>query len=298
MIQFNSIQLSDKKVIDDCLAENTFRACDFCFTNLFAWQSKFRTSFAIIQQTLFIRYQDPEGQLCYMMPIGKMPLEKSLSIIIEDARENNIPLVIKAITRRMWICIEKSMPDVFQYTHDVDNDEYIYLTERLISLSGKKLQPKRNHINRFKAEHPDWSYVPLITEIELQECSDMLDEWEDLNISKAEKTLRFDYIATKIMLQYFNELQLVGGAIRVNGKIVAFTIGERLTGDTFVTHVEKAFGEMNGAYPMINQQFAEHEAHSYLYVNREEDMGFEYLRQAKRSYYPDMMLEERILTLK
>ena len=298
MLPFKPLELSDKKAIDACLVENTFRACDFCFTNLYSWQAKFNTTFAVIEQTLFIRYVDTDGQLCYTMPIGKMPLENALPLVIKDAEENGIPLIMKCVTRRMWVCIEKAMPGVFQYIHDRDNDEYIYKAERLISLQGKKLQAKRNHINRFKSDHPDWVYFPLTTAEELNECSAMLDEWENLNMEKAEKSLRYDYLATKIMLENFHFLQLRGGAVRVNGNIVAFTIGEPLTKDTFVIHVEKAFAEMNGAYPIINQQFAEHEAVGFTYINREEDMGFEYLRQAKMSYYPDLMLQERIVTLK
>jgi hypothetical protein len=298
MIQFKSIELPDKKAIDDYLADNTFRACDFCFTNLYSWQLKFKTTFAVVHHSLFIRYEEAGGQLCYMMPIGKMPLEKALQLIITDAAENNIPLVMKGVTRHMWLCIEKSMPGVFDYVHDRDNDEYLYLTEKLINLTGKKLQPKRNHINRFKADYQDWSYFSLITAEELAECLKMLDEWEDLNAGKAEKSLRYDYIATKLMLENFHYMGLRGGAVRVDGKIVAFTIGEKLTADTFVIHVEKAFAGMNGAYPIINQQFAEHEASGFKYINREEDMGLDYLRQAKMSYYPDLLLQERILTLK
>ncbi len=298
MIDFKSIELTDKKAIDACLSENTYRACDFSFANLYAWQAKFETTFAVEQDTLFLRYKENESTFCYLMPIGKIPLEKSLQKIIDDTTERKSPFLMKAVTRRMWADILQVMPDTFECKHDRDNDEYIYLSERLIHLTGKKLQPKRNHINRFKKENPDWSYFPLHSRKELDECTAMLNEWENMNIDKTENSLRYDYIATCIMLDNFEELGLCGGAIKVNGKIVAFTIGERLTEDTFVIHVEKAFGDMNGAYSIINQQFVEHEASQYKYINREEDMGLEYLRKAKMSYYPDILLQERIVTLK
>lgn len=298
MISFKTIELSDKECINACLAGNTYRACDFSFTNLYSWQAKFKTTFAILNDTLFIRYKENSGEYCYMMPIGKMPLYDGLSLILRDVQEQDIPLVMKGITDRMWDDIESVMPGVFDYRLDRDNDEYIYLAERLITLKGSKLQSKRNHINRFKRENPDWSYFSLSSKEELDECAAMLDEWEDMNITKAERSLRYDYIATRLMLNNFQELSLRGGAIRVAGKIVAFTIGEPLTKDTFVIHVEKAFAGMNGAYSIINQQFAEHETAGYTYINREEDMGLEYLRQAKMSYYPDILLKERILSLK
>jgi len=298
MINFKSVLLSDKKTIVAYLLGNNYRACDFCFTNIFSWQARFETTFSIEQNTLFIRYKDIAGELCYTMPIGKLPLEKSLSLILKDAEENNIPFVMKGITLEMWNEIQKVMPDFFQVTHDKNNDEYIYLSEKLIHLNGKKLQSKRNHINRFKKDYPDWNYFTLSSKDELDECSDMLDTWEKLNPNKIETSLWHDYIATKAMLENFHYLELRGGAIRVNGKIVAFTIGEQLVKDTFVIHVEKAYSGMNGAYTIINQQFAENEASTFQYINREEDMGLEHLRQAKQSYYPEILLQEHILTLK
>lgn len=298
MIDFKPIQLSDKKAIDDCLAGNTYRACDFCFTNFFAWQARFKTTFAVVRDTLFIRYRDTAGGLCYMLPIGRMTPEQSIPLIMQDAADNNIPFMLKGITERMLHDITEVMPDVFQVRHDRDNDEYIYLSEKLATLKGKKLQSKRNHINRFRKDHPDWDYITLSSAEERAECIALLDEWEDLNLSKAELSLRHDYLATRIMLDHFDYLRLRGGALRTDGKIVAFTLGEPLTRDTFVVHVEKALADMNGAYATINRQFVEHEASSFLYVNREEDMGLEYLRQAKQSYHPDLLLREHILTVK
>ncbi|MBK5720817.1 DUF2156 domain-containing protein [Dysgonomonas sp. Marseille-P4677] len=295
MINFKQITLSDKKVIDASFVGNQYRACDFCFANLFAWNAKFKTVFAIEHRTIFLRFQDSDGQLYYMMPIGHMPLPDAFDLIMQDAKENKIPFQMKGITSRMWENIQKEMPDRFRYIPDRNNDEYIYLCERLIKLSGKKLQSKRNHINRFKADNPDWVYFPLTDQKELNECVKMLDEWEAKSNSAINITQRYDYIATRIMLEHFDYLQLRGGAVRVNGKIVAFTIGEPLTADSFVVHVEKAFGDMNGAYTIINQQFVEHEASEFTYINREEDMGLNNLRKAKMSYYPDILLEEGIL---
>ncbi|MDR2956258.1 MAG: phosphatidylglycerol lysyltransferase domain-containing protein [Prevotella sp.] len=295
MINFKQITLSDKKDIDACFAGNIYRACDFCFANLYSWNARFKTVFSIEHRTIFLRFQDSDGQFYYMMPIGKMPLKDAFDLIIKDAEENRIPFQMKGISIKMWENIQQELPGKFRYLPDRNNDEYIYLSEKLIKLSGKKLQSKRNHINRFKADNPDWVYFPLTSGEELRECADMLDEWEEVNISKTDFSQRYDYIATKIMLEHFDYLQLKGGAIRVNGRIVAFTIGEPLTEDSFVVHVEKAFGGINGAYTMINQQFIEHEASAFTYINREEDMGKNNLRKAKMSYYPDILLEEGIL---
>ncbi len=297
MINFKQIQLSDKKEIDVCLQNNTYRACDFCFTNMYAWNAKFKTVFAIKKKTLFLRFIETDGYIYYMMPIGPLPLNEALSEIIADAKALGIPCMMKGVTMRMWQHIQESMPDIFHYEHDRNNDEYLYLSEKLIQLSGKKLQSKRNHINRFKKENPDWEYYPVTTTEEAMACFRMLKEWETEKNPDDDMTLRYDYIATKEMLRNLEYLKLKAGAIRVKGKILAFSVGERLTNDTFVVHVEKAFADINGAYAIINQQFIEHEASAFKYINREEDMGLEPLRKAKMSYYPDILLQEGKLIL-
>ena len=96
-------------------------------------------------------------------------------------------------------------------------------------------------------------------------------------------------------LRLFKELELIGGILRIDGEIVAFTMGEPMSDDTFVVHIEKAYADIQGAYPMINQQFVEHECASYKYINREEDTGSEGLRKAKLSYRPAFLVEKGIV---
>ena len=99
----------------------------------------------------------------------------------------------------------------------------------------------------------------------------------------------------------YGELGPEGGLIRVYGEVVAFTIGDRLSADTYDVHFEKAYGELQGAYAMINREFARwvRARHPEIrYLNREDDMGVEGLRKAKQSYYPDLMVEKHTAVMK
>lgn len=291
MIDYKQIVLSDRDIITTCLTGNNFRACDFTFTNLLAWNSKFKTKYAVIEDTLFLRFCEVDEEYYYMMPIGPMDIVKAIDLMKQDAIENKIAFQMKGISHDMWEIINTAIPDKFEYIHDRDNDEYIYLSEKLISLSGKKLQSKRNHINRFKTDNPSWEYISITTDEHLKECREMLEEWE-LDKDKSDKSILHDYTAASIMIDNFHYLGLTGGAIKIDNKMIAFTMGEKLTEDCFVVHVEKAFSHVNGAYTIINQQFVENEASGFRYINREEDMGIESLRKAKKSYYPEILLEE------
>ncbi len=101
-----------------------------------------------------------------------------------------------------------------------------------------------------------------------------------------------EYDVVKEALMCFEELGLTGGLLRKDGEVIAFTLGEPLSDDTFVVHFEKAFPEIQGAYTMINQQFVLAECQNYKYINREEDTGDEGLRKAKLSYHPVILLSK------
>ena len=142
-----------------------------------------------------------------------------------------------------------------------------------------------------------WSYEP-ITEDNVEECFQMALRWRNDNGCEEDEEKNAEMCVTLNALRLFKELELVGGLLRIDGEVVAFTIGEPVSADTFVVHIEKAFANIQGAYPMINQQFVEHECMDYQYVNREEDTGSEGLRKAKLSYRPVFLVEKGKVTEK
>jgi len=123
-------------------------------------------------------------------------------------------------------------------------------------------------------------------------------KWRQMHQLEDDEEMINEIAVTQNSLRLMKELELTGGLLRVDGEIVAFTIGEPINDDTFVVHIEKAFSEIQGAYPMINQQFVTHECQDYKYINREEDTGAPGLRKAKESYRPVFMVEKGTVTLK
>ncbi len=104
--------------------------------------------------------------------------------------------------------------------------------------------------------------------------------------------------AVEQAFKHYDALGLTGGLLRAGGQVIAFTMGEALSEDTFVVHVEKAYYDIQGAYQMINQQFAQASMEGFRYVNREDDAGDEGLRKAKLSYYPAFFVEKSSAHLK
>lgn len=297
MLNFQPIKITDKEVIQPFFSKSSFRNCDFSFSNIFAWQHLYNTTFAIEDECLYIRFQS-QGELPgYLFPLGDSDIKRAIGRICQDAEKRGDTFRLYSITQKMFDLIEEAMPEVFEYKEERNWFEYIYSSQDLITLVGKKFQQKRNHINKFKRTY-QWEYLPITPDI-IPDCLRLYDLWcKENGGCNSEQSLIEEGIATQKVFANYEALGLIGGALRINGQILAYSYGQPLTNDTFGVHAEKSLYDIDGGFTMMNQQFAEHNCADYLYINREEDLGLESLRKAKLSYNPSILLEKGSLSLK
>ena len=296
MIPFKDITLADKDTITSFTMKSDRRNCDLSFSNLCSWRFLYDTQFAVVDNFLVFKFWAGE-QLAYMMPVGTGDLKAVLWELIEDARKENQHFCMLGVCSNMRADLEAILPEQFTFTEDRDYADYIYLRSDLSTLKGKKFQPKRNHINRFRNTYPDYEYTP-ITPDRIQECLDLEAEWCKVNNCDQQEGTGNERRALIYALHNFEALGLTGGILHVNAKIVAFTFGMPINHETFGVHVEKADTSIEGAYAMINYEFANRIPEQYIYINREEDLGLEGLRKAKLSYQPVTILEKYMACLK
>lgn len=291
MLQFRPIELADRELVNRYLREKDFPGDQYSFGNLFIWRKSYCAELCEEDGFLYIRSGKP-GNYQFMCPMGKGDLKQAVNRLREWCRAVGSPLKMFWVPPEDKAKLEVLFSGEIQISSNRDTFDYIYERERLRTLAGRKLQPKRNYVNRIKKKN--WSYEPITRE-NLPECIEMQKLWCRENNRCAEGSAHEESCAVRQAFQYFWELGLTGGCIRLDGKIVAYTIGEPLNSDTYIVHIEKAFAEVEGAYPLINQQFVEHAMEGYRFVNREDDTGSEGLRKAKLSYDPYRLLEDYIV---
>ena len=292
-IQFKKIELEDRELLHSYFTQYPSRSCEKTFANAYLWARFYGVTYAIIEDTLVFR--SDVGELSFSYPIGKTDNVKSVIEILKSyARNQGHGLKLYHVTEVQFMQLENWYPGEYEFIYDRDIADYVYESEKLATLSGKKLHAKRNHINKFKATHENWSYETM-TDDNLEECFQMALAWCTANGCREDEEKNAEMCVTLNSLRLFNELELIGGILRIDGEVAAFTIGEPICDDTFVVHIEKAFAEIQGAYAMINQQFIEHECVQYKYINREEDTGSEGLRKAKLSYRPAFLVEKGVV---
>ena len=226
-----------------------------------------------------------------MTPTGQGNLKQAIDLLEADSLEQGHPLCMLGVTPDAKEELEKAIPGGFFYIPERNYFDYIYLREDLATLKGKKYQAKRNHIDKFNKKFA-YEYIPITPEL-VPECLQLECKWYKANREdNDEEDLNDERRSIIYALNHYDELGLIGGAICVDHQIVAFTFGAPINHNTFGVHVEKANVNYEGAYAVINKEFASHLPEKYTYVNREEDLGIPGLRQAKLSYNPFILLEK------
>lgn len=304
MIKFNDVLLTDRELIQSYTLHGDSQNCDLSFANIISWRFLYDTQYAVIDGFLVFRFYSGH-HLAYMGPLAKPDSEGRLpdvlravdvvKVLRQDAIAMGHPFLMIGAGKELVQRMEAAMPGVFKMKQERDFFDYIYSREKLETLSGKHLQSKRNHCNKFRALYPQYEYRPLQPEM-IPQCLKLEEEWRlktKDSATDSEKQNLFEELRsmTRAFL-YWNQLDCLGGTIYVDNKLVAFTYGCAINLDTFDVCVEKADVDYEGAFSIINQEFVKHLPQQYIHINREEDLGEDGLRRAKLSYKPELLLEK------
>lgn len=289
MLDFQRIDLSKKERYNRYLRNCGERGCEYSLVNLCLWG---RQRVALLEDGIALFSQFQRSSV-YPFPLGSANLKEVLDAIIHDARARGLECRLTSMTATDCAKLEEYYPGQFRFHTDRDSCDYIYHIDHLADLSGRKYQRKRNHVNRFWLNHPDCMVVPMDKTL-LPAVKSMTDQWY-ANRQTADNPGEYhlEQRALCRAFAHFSDFELDGLVLMEHGQILAMTIGSLLNDNTFDIHFEKALEEIDGAYAVINQEFASYLRKKYPslhWLNREDDMGLPGLRKAKLSYYPDHLV--------
>lgn len=297
MIDFHTPTPADRGWVTDRVFSGGARGSEFSFANLLLWAGAYGQQVARWEDFLLVRCQLQDGG-GYFWPMGSGDPLPALAALEQDAAERGEKLLLVCLSAEQVKTLEALRPEEFDVEPHRDGWDYLYEINKLADLGGRKLHSKRNHCKRFEENNPDWSFAPM-TRDHLSECLALDEEWDRQSREREGAAEAEDMTNERKALltaaKLFEELGLEGGVLHAGGRLVAFTMGDPISADTFDVHFEKAYNEIQGAYAMINREFARYIRERYpqvKYLNREEDMGIEGLRKAKESYSPDLMGEK------
>ena len=288
MDDFKPIELIAKDVFDYFFSEDPQQTSELTFTNLFMWSHRYRPKWTRWEDCLLIILHPLDGLPFGLPPVGPGNKRAALDFLAKHLGKLTDEVMVCRVSKDF---VEKWVdPKQYEIIEDRDNSDYVYLTEDLINLSGNKYHGKKNHISRFMKAY-EFEYRNLDLDL-VQCCLSLQESWCEIKDCGESPSLMAEDMAIYEALKNYEELDYTGGVILINSLVEAFSLGEMLNPDTAVIHVEKANPEISGLYAVINQLFCKEAWSGVRYINREQDLGIEGLRKAKKSYYPHHMAEK------
>ena len=295
MFDFREIKLSDKQWIDELLAKSDFMGCEYSFANNVAWRRLSDSVISRYKDYYLISTQDDDN-IYLTYPAGEGDILEFLNVFNKYCNNLGKGFVLSSVTSKNLEFLRENFGDrIADIKSNPDYYDYIYNADDLINLKGKKYHSKRNHISNFKKQQ--WEYKNLTSDL-FDDCIEFITESYNKKIDKNNFSAVVEQFAVNTFFNNFDYMDLVGGVLFQNDKLVGVTIGEKLNSNTLVVHIEKALSDVNGAYPTLCNEFVKVNASDLQYINREEDMGLEGLRKSKRSYHPCFQLEKHSVVFK
>ena len=285
MLNFKKIEISDAEKIGEITQNGEVISCEKNIISLIVWQKTYNNMYALKDDMLFLKSGKEQSQF-FALPFCD-DLKKGIDLIFQHTYPKKPYFWVQNDSK--FSQFKQLLGDSYDITPERDAFDYIYKREDLANLSGKKYHSKRNHIAAFSKQF-DWCFKE-ITEENKQEVLECADLWYKENADRFDEYLATEKKGIEIILNNMSLFKAKGGAVYVDGKMVAFTLGSPINPDIFDIHIEKALSDYATAYTVINREFAK-TLSGYTYINREDDMGIEGLRKAKLSYKPEILLEK------
>lgn len=289
MMDFEPVSLGKQERYLELLMMSGITASDYSFINLWGWAVEYGLQWSFADDLVWIRQTRPAE--IFWAPLGRYEgVDWKQAFASLGRREVSFTRVPEALADT-W---ERALAGRVEKQEDRGNWDYLYRVQELVALSGNRFHKKKNLVNQFRKKY-SYRYVDLVPEL-IEQTRDMQEKWCVWRDCESSHTLSAENRAIERVFTSWADLRnILGGAIIVDGRVVAFCIAEAFSADTLVIHFEKGFVEFTGVYQAMNQAFLE--AHQgFATVNREQDLDEEGLRQAKLSYSPfDFVRKERVV---
>jgi hypothetical protein len=273
------LSLEDRSLFETFLNWDRAGACEMCFANVLIWRGSEHPKVTLVNDNLCVLVEPTFEPSYFLQPLGETDMEGTIRTCLGLApRLSRLP---EEFVRRYG--------GPFKVEENRNNFDYVYRTEDLAELRGKKFDGKRNRIRKFESLG-SFAYERLRPE-HRGGCRRLLEEWY-ADKGDGDSYIQAQRQAILEALDSFEDLGLTGGVVTVSGRVEAFTIGQGLTGDMALIQIEIANPALPGLAQWINREFVRREWTSYAFINREQDLGLEGLRRAKLSYQPVRLLKK------
>jgi uncharacterized protein len=292
--------LAHKSIFDEYVSRSERPLSCYHFSSIFAWQDFFLFDFDIIGGLLcvFARSNDMQKPFLYLPPLGgplKAPVLEACFRRMKSGTVNRLARV-ENICDNQLLQLEQG-----SYNSHIKAQEYIYLRADLEALQGQGYKSKRHDLRVFSRDFPGADFRPY-TPADAKRCGGIYDGWAE---NRRKHFLDPVYLTMleenrpvhRLLLDFYQELGLVGRVVEIDGEICGYTFGYTLDQNTFCVLLEVTDLTKKGLAAFIFNRFcADPAVKGFRFINAMDDFGMPQVAQTKLAYRP---IEKRpVYTLK
>jgi len=283
---FKPLTLQDKPLFDNQYKKFPPFHSDQLFTTMISWNKYAHYQYTLINNYLIIM-TTINNKVQFRYPVGMHNREINYQVLkLAKNVESSYPLGF--IDDKSKVYLTKNFPKL-EFIPQRGYFDYVYLSTELANLEGEKFRKIRNRLNKFKKKNI--YTTENISKENMEEVRKFLKRWCLWKDCESDNILKNEKKAIMYSMEHFFDLHLSGLALRVDEKIEAISVYEKMDNETVVIHYEKGSPYYDGIYKAINQEAAIRVCTRFRYINRESDMDVPGLRRAKMSYRPHHLIK-------
>lgn len=294
-MNFVKLKLDDIEIVRRYARFNRYGSCELSCGCIMMWRDYYAIEFCEQGGVLYTLLHDTDGTAYFNLPLCSEELLPDALLNLKQHCDERVQKCRLCTVPEQCLPLLRSVFGEVSADNNRDYSDYVYNAADIIGLAGKRYANQRNHISRFKRCYPDWSFEPIDAG-NICEVRAFMDDFSR-RFHKQSQSADEDVRNTLEMLGNYEIYAMLGGLLRVGGRVVGFSVGE-MVGDTLIVHTEKADREFDGVYQMLTNCFAVAYGADAAFINREDDMGDEGLRRAKLAYHPTRMIDKYTVTVK
>ncbi len=298
-LEFRQLELNDYQIIWNYMSLYGENSCQHSFVSMYSLHEKYGDAICVSDGFLYVLREHlcNDKERVYLAPMGDGDKKRAVEMLLEDAHMHGARVVFHTITETYRAYLEKEFPNRFSFIEHRNYAEYIYDTQKLSILPGIRFKNRRNDINRFFSEYDDRAHINMIQKDDIKDILVFQEKWLIQNSEDHDKEALYRESRTiTLQLEHYDELNLSGIVIRIDGMVYAYGYGTPISNDCYDSLIEKGDRNIPYIYRVLFRESVRHCAMDYRYVNREEDLGVEGLRKAKMAYQPDILLKKYTVT--
>ena len=287
---FKTLSLEDRPIIEKYISAYKPYS-DFNFFSLWGYMNN-KCQWSIVHDNLALILVDYLTQKRFLTFIGTSEVSRTTTDLLSLAQTLKVDPILKLVPKDT-VDADPSLSELFDVKKDMDSADYILDIGLLSSMSGKYYANKRHELNRFLKTYSDYKIMITTVDKHREHIESVFDQW---TLTRTDHDWRHEHTALMKVLNQ-KEIPYLLYAFEVNSKPAGFAIIEELKDNYAMLHYWKADKSLTNAYSFLMHSVAQDLfTKGYKYLNFQQDLGLDYLRESKPRWHPVFFLEKFTIT--